>query len=233
MINSFVAIDLETTGVDPSVDKIIEIGAIKVIDGVEQGVFSSFVNPGMPVPWRITEITGIDDSMVVMAPSIEEVLPQVLEFVGDLPLLGHNIKFDYSFLKSAALNCGAGFEKEGIDTLRIARILAPELESKRLEFLCGHYGIDAGQSHRAFDDARSAMRLYEVLGAMENATEDTLRAVKLEFKPKKKSPITAAQLKYLNALVEKYHIQLPADPETLTKSEASRKIDEIITTYGR
>ncbi len=233
MINSFVAIDLETTGVDPSVDKIIEIGAVKVVDGVEQEEFSTFVNPGVPVPWRITEITGIDDSMVVMAPSIEAVLPDVLEFIGDLPLLGHNIKFDYSFLKTAALNCGQSFEKDGIDTLRIARILAPELESKRLEFLCAHYGIDAGHSHRALDDARSAMRLYELLAAMEKADEEILRGVKLEFKPKKTSPITAAQLKYLNALAAKYHIQLPVPPENMTKSEASKAIDGIISNYGK
>lgn len=232
MIKSFVAIDLETTGVDASEDKIIEIGAIKIIDGVEQGIFSSFVNPGMPVPARITDITGIDDKMLKDAPVIEDILDEVLDFIGDLPLLGHNIKFDYSFLKCAALSCGNTFEKDGIDTLRMARKLLPDLESKRLEHLCKHFEINPGKSHRAFDDARSAMQLYEKLCDLENAAEED-KLIKLEYSVKKKSPITPAQLKYLNALVTKYRIALDINPEQMTKSEASKTIDGILSQYGR
>lgn len=233
MVKSFVAIDLETTGVDPSVDKIIEIGAIKIVDGVEVGVFSSFVNPQMPVPARITEITGIDDEMVKDAPVFSEILDAVLDFIGDLPILGHNIKFDYSFLKCAVLSNGKSFEKDGIDTLRIARMLMPELESKKLEFLCRYFEIDPGSSHRAFDDARSAMKLYEKLCAMENADEIVDKLSQLEYKVKKKSPITDAQLNYLKVLVTKYKITLEIEPEKLTKSEASRVIDNILSEHGR
>ncbi len=135
MINSFVALDLETTGISPAEDRIIEIGAIKVVDGKEQAVFSTFVNPEMKIPPRITQITGINDSMVCGAPVLKDIFLNLLEFLEEYPLLGHNIIFDYSFLKTAAVNMDLPFEKQGIDTLKMARRVYANLESKSL---CAH-----------------------------------------------------------------------------------------------
>lgn len=233
MINSFIAIDLETTGINPANDRIIEIGALKVINGMENKTFCSFVNPRMRISDRITDITGIDNEMVSNAPVIEDIFDELLEFMEDLPLLGHNILFDYSFLKCAAVSMNREFEKTGIDTLRLARKILPEAESKKLEFLCRYLQIDPGSSHRAFDDARSARLLYEKLHDVSPEDEGFEKPQKLEFGIKKKSPITPAQLKYLKALAAAHNIVLETEPESMTKNDASRMIDYILSVYGR
>ena len=113
MITSYVSIDLETTGLNPKTDKIIEIGAVKVIDGKAVDTFRTYVNPGRVLEERIVELTGICQEQVDEAPPIGDVLPALAEFLEDLPLLGHRILFDYSFLKKAAANQKLPFEKKG------------------------------------------------------------------------------------------------------------------------
>lgn len=233
MINTFVALDLETTGISPTLDRIIEIGAVKIIDGVMEGQIKTFINPRMHIDARITELTGIDDEMVKDAPELDEILEDVFEFIGDLPLLGHNILFDYSFLKHAAEQKKIPFEKKGIDTLRIARVVLPELESKKLTDLCKYFQIDPGNSHRAYDDALSAMQLYSCLCEVRPDEEFVDQLIALQFKSKKQSPITAAQLRYLKALVTAHGVSLDKEIESMTKSEASREIDRILSTFGR
>lgn len=233
MINSFIALDLETTGISPAEDRIIEIGAIKVIDGRECDVFSTFVNPKRKIPARITEITGIDDEMVADAPVIQEVFPKLQDFLEEYPLLGHNILFDYSFLKTAAVNMDCPFEKPGIDTLKIARRVYKQAESKRLDFLCEYLQIDPGKSHRAYDDARSAKLLYEKM-YMENPDDEGFsKTVVLEFGIKKRQPVTPAQLRYLKALLQTHGIVPEVELGSLTKNEASKMIDKIVSSYGR
>ena len=97
MINTYISIDLETTGLNPKKDKITEIGAIKVVDGKTVDTFSTLVNPGRKLEQRIIDLTGIQDSELENAPYIEEVMPKLMEFLEDMPLLGHSILFDYSF----------------------------------------------------------------------------------------------------------------------------------------
>jgi len=103
MVNSFICLDLETTGLNPKTDKIIEIGAIRIENGVQTGTFETFVNPGRLLEERITELTGIRDEDLQNAPPIQAVLPGFLEFAGDLPLLGHSVLFDFSFIKKKPL----------------------------------------------------------------------------------------------------------------------------------
>lgn len=160
---SFVALDLETTGLDPRQNRIIEVGAVKYIDGKRTEDFASFVDPELLIPARITQITGIDDRMVEGAPKIGEVLPRLFGFIGNLPILGHNITFDYGFLCQNAANMKLTFGARGIDTHRIAKALLPDLPSRSLESLCGCYHIVEEPRHRAFSDAAAAARLYECL----------------------------------------------------------------------
>lgn len=230
MIRSYIAIDLETTGINPQEEKIIEIGAIKVIDGQECGEFKTFVNPGRKIPQRITEITGINDEMVCDAPYFEDIVEELQDFMGELPLLGHNVIFDYSFLKCAMAAMGKSFEKDGIDTLKLARKIIPDAESKKLEYLCGYYNINPGNSHRAFDDARSARLLYEKLYEQNPEHEGFLKTMKLQYGIKKTAPITPAQLKYLRSLVSIHKLTLKVPLEELSKNEASRLIDTILST---
>ena len=124
-MREYVSLDLETTGLEPKRDRIIEIGAAKIRDGQVQETYSLLVDPRVKIPERITDLTGISDQMVEGQPFVEEAVTGLLEFCEELPLLGHNLMFDYSFVKHSAVNMGLPFEKQGMDTLKIARVLPP------------------------------------------------------------------------------------------------------------
>lgn len=246
MINSFICLDLETTGLNPKTDKIIEIGAIRVENGIEMQTFETFVNPGRLVEDRITKLTGIRDEDIKDAPVIEEILPEFLEFAKDLPLLGHSILFDYSFIKKAAVNQKLTFEREGVDTLKIARKYLTELPHRSLEYLCGYYGIEHNP-HRALWDVRATIRLHEILweqfGEKEiltmtqtdnaNKKKSLFAPAKLVYQAKKDSPITNSQKERLYKLIKQHKIETVYDIDRLTKSEASRYTDRILSEYGQ
>lgn len=153
---SFVAFDLETTGLDPSKDEIIEFGLVKVIEGQETEVLTSLVRPGRSLPVRVKRLTGLQDSDFNEAPEIEDVLPQLLTFIGDLPMVGHNIRFDYDFLVTAS---GQQLKNELYDTLELSRYLLPSAGSHRLGDLCESLAIIIPSQHRALDDARGSANL--------------------------------------------------------------------------
>lgn len=163
MEQSYVAVDLETTGLEAKRDKIIEIGAIHVVKGREIAAFHSMVNPHRRLKEKITELTGITDDMVENAPDIGDIIEEFAEFCGQAPLLGHRIMFDYSFLKRAAVNHGIPFEKNGIDTLKLCRHFLPEDQPKNLSAACEFFGIRRKKAHRALEDARDAHYLYQRL----------------------------------------------------------------------
>lgn len=233
MINSYVCIDLETTGLNPKLDKIIEIGAVKVIDGQKVAIFSTFVNPGRKLEERIIQLTGITQKQVDMAPEIEQVLPELIAFLEDLPLLGHRILFDYSFLKKAAVNQKYAFEKVGIDTLRIARVFLPQLEHRTLEYLCKYYEIPH-TAHRAIGDAEATCQLYHIL-VEKYYTQDgrIFEPQPLIYSVKKETPATKPQKERLCRLIEQHNLMVDYDIEKLTRSEASRYTDLILAKYGR
>lgn len=229
MINSYISIDLETTGLDPKLDKITEIGAIYVENGEVVRSFSTLVNPGRKLEKRIVELTGIRDEDLANAPYIEEVLPKLMEFMEELPLLGHGVLFDYSFLKKAAVNQKLCFEKKAVDTLRIARRYLQKLESRSLPNLCIHYGI-GHHAHRALNDAQATHELYERLvrefGNCPDA-EEVFRPKPLLYRVKRDTPATIAQKEQLTRLLTEQGIFLNVDVERLTRSEASRYVDRI------
>lgn len=227
----FTVLDLETTGLNPKTDKIIEIGAIKVRGGQITERFESFVNPGRKLEKRIASLTGITDEDLADAPQIEEVLPQLLAFIGEDVLVGHRILFDYSFVKKAAVNQKLSFEKQGIDTLKIARKVLSGLESRKLPFLCEHYKIPL-KAHRAVNDAEATAELYFKLSE-EFAQEELYQPQPLVYKVKKDSPITRGQREQLYKLVQVHKLVMDCDIDKLTKSEASRLADKIILQYGR
>ncbi len=240
--DSYVSIDLETTGLNPRQDRIIEIGAVKVIEGQIADSYSVLVNPGRNLEEHITELTGIRDEQLRGAPYIEEVLPEAMDFLEDLPLLGHSILFDFSFLKKAAVDRKLVFEKKGIDTLKIARKYLADLEHRSLDYLCQHYGIEH-RAHRALEDARATHFLYWKLielfyekDDMEQKAQEKTEKGKnggvfdphpLCFRVKRDTPATKAQREQLYRLLEQHKIVLSADVERLTRSEASRWIDKI------
>ncbi len=233
MIDTYVSIDLETTGLQPKTDKIIEIGAVKVRCGQPAGTFQTFVNPGRIVNEQVVELTRIRQEEVDHAPYMEEILPGLLCFLEDLPLLGHRVLFDYAFLKKAAVNAGHPFEKQGMDTLRIARRFLPQLEHRTLEYLCTYYGIPH-QAHRAYEDAQATSRLYQVLARQFYEQEAELfQPRELHYAVKKDSPASERQKQRLYELMRKHKIAVNFDMDTITRSEASRYTDKILAKYGR
>lgn len=234
MLKNYVIVDLETTGLRADTDKIIEIGAIKIENGHES-IYNSFVNPEISIGEKIVEIVGITDEMVKDAPKIGDIIGEFIEFTRDLPLLGHNLLFDFGFLKTAAVQNGYRFQKKGLDTLDIARKYLPELESRKLEYLCKYFGIQDERHHRAWNDAKVTGELYHILcEKFENAEENkkVFEAKELYFEIKKASPITPRQKSYLNSLLLKHSIKPDYVIDELTKSEASRLIDRILSKYG-
>lgn len=231
MIQDYTAIDIETTGLDPKLEKMIEVGAVKVRNGQITDCFESLVQPGRKLSETIIKLTGITDETLKDAPEPKEVIPKLLDFLGEDILLGHSIMFDYSFLKRAAVNLGFVFEKRGIDTLKIARAKLQNLESRRLDFLCDYYKIPH-QAHRAMEDAKAASILYGKL-AEEFYEERLFTPVTLVYKAKREGPITVQQKERLYKLIEAHKLIIDYDIDKLTRNEANRIADKIILQYGR
>lgn len=233
MIDSYVCLDLETTGLDPKKDKIIEIGAVKVKDREVVDIMETFVNPERPLEERIIALTGIKDEQLSNAPDIKEILPKLIDFIGDDILLGHRVSFDYSFVKKAAINQRLKFEKFGIDTLKLARKFLPDLESRSLEFLCRHFEIEHS-AHRALADAKATSELYyKLVELFYEGHEDVFKPKLLSYNAKPDTPITIPQKEQLYKLLDKHKIKVDYDVEKLTRSEASRIISQILVEYGR
>ena len=232
-IKNYTVIDLEMTGLSAKNDKIIEIGAARVRGGEIVDTISTLVNPKQHIPQRVQELTGITDSDVENAADMDAAVDNLLDFIGDDIILGQNVTFDYSFLKKAAINNNITFSVKGIDTLKMARRILPELEHKKLDYLCEYLKVDPGSSHRALDDALSASAIYWKMYQIKADDSGFETAAELVYNVKKDSPITEAQKNYLTALVKKHNIVLDIPVEEMTKSIASRNIDRIISEYGK
>jgi DNA polymerase-3 subunit alpha (Gram-positive type) len=150
----FIAFDIETTGLAPKTSKIIEIGAVKVVQGEIIGFFERFVNPGCPIPYNITVLTGITDEMVFDADDIDTVLPEFLCFVGELPFAAHNIRFDMSFIKLDAERLRLSIRNQEFDTVPLSRKLFAQLPNHKLGTVARHLKAEQEKAHRGLDDAR-------------------------------------------------------------------------------
>jgi len=234
MTNSYVALDLETTGIGAKKEKITEIGMVKIINGEVADTYHTMVNPHRKIPENIVELTGITDEMVKDAPGIEEIMPQVIEFCKDLPILGHQVIFDYGFLLQAAVNQKLKFEKEGIDTLKLCRKFMPPEEKKNLGAACGYFHIEQDTVHRALSDAISAHRLYEEMKKRFGEDENGAFEPKpLQYKAKKEKPASKRQKQHLRDLIKYHRINVTVQIDYLSGNEISRMIDKIIFTHGR
>ncbi|MBE6655344.1 MAG: PolC-type DNA polymerase III [Ruminococcaceae bacterium] len=155
-----VVFDLETTGLSAANCQIIEFGAVKLINGEIVDRFSSFSNPGVPIPEKITELTSITDEMVKDAPPVDTVLKDFLAFVGDSLLVAHNAKFDTGFLRAAAERSGVAFENPWLDTVAISQYVNPDLKKHTLDAIAKHYRLDDFHHHRAVDDAETLAAIF-------------------------------------------------------------------------
>jgi len=158
--DSYVVFDIETTGFSSSRNRIIEIGAVKVINGVITDKFSTFVNPDVPIPFEIEQLTGINDNMVLPYPKINEILPQFLEFCGDSVLVAHNAAFDVGFIAYNAARLNLAFDPTVIDTVALARLLLPKLNRYKLDTVAKALNISLANHHRAVDDAGCTAEIF-------------------------------------------------------------------------
>ncbi|MDK2809297.1 MAG: polymerase subunit alpha, Gram-positive type [Petroclostridium sp.] len=156
----FVVFDIETTGLSAEKDRITEIGAVKISNGEIIDRFQTFVNPQMPIPPKIIELTGITDDMVKDAPVMNEVLVDFLEFSKDCVLVAHNAQFDVSFMKANARRLDIQFDYCFLDTLELCRALFPELKRHKLNIVAQHLGIKLENHHRAVDDAAATAEIF-------------------------------------------------------------------------
>ena len=165
LTGEYVAFDLETTGFYARRDKIIEIGAVRMRDGVEIARYQTFVDPGVKLTKRISELTGITDDMIQGAPTIEKALPEFLEFVGDSVLVAHNADFDTTFIRWACHQQGIEYNLTSVDTCTISQNILTELSKHKLDVVAKHFELDDFNHHRAGDDALVCGRIFGRLSA--------------------------------------------------------------------
>ena len=158
--DSYVVFDLETTGFSPHQNKIIEIGAVKVVKGEVVDTFSEFVNPQVPIPYQIENLTGINDRMVMDAPVIEEILPKFMAFCTGSVMVAHNADFDMSFIVENAKRQNLPCDYTVLDTVALARMLMPHLGNFKLNNISKHLGINLENHHRAVDDATATSEIF-------------------------------------------------------------------------
>lgn len=174
--DTYVVFDLETTGFSPIKDKIIEIGAVKVEQGRITERFSTFVNPKVPIPFQITQLTSITDQMVMDAPDIETVLPKFLAFVGDAVLVAHNASFDVGFIEQNCRYQDIIPDFTSVDTVAMARILLPTLSKFKLNVVANALHISLENHHRAVDDAGATAEIFvKFVEMLRDRNVDSLR----------------------------------------------------------
>ena len=197
--DAFVVFDIETTGFSPVKNKIIEIGAVKIEKGEITDHFSVFVNPKVPIPYEITKLTGIQDSMVLDAESIEEVLPKFLDFCQGAVLVAHNANFDMSFILENCKRQGFSTEYTYVDTLGLARVLLPAQGKHTLDAVCKTLKISLENHHRAVDDAKATAEIFLRFIAMLKEQQITTLAQVNDLG--EDSPSAIAKLPYYHAIL--------------------------------
>ena len=160
LTDSYVVFDIETTGFSPVENRIIEIGAVRVKDGAIADKFSAFINPKVPVPYEIQNLTHITDDMLIGEPEIDVVLPKFLEFIGDDALVAHNANFDMSFIMENCRRLGIDREFTFVDTVQISRSILTKLNKHKLDNVCKELGISLENHHRAVDDAGATAEIF-------------------------------------------------------------------------
>lgn len=208
---SFVVLDFETTGLSPRRDEVIEAGAVHFDGAVGGASYHALACPGRPIPERATEVHGITNEAVELAPPFTDSVPDLVRFLGERVVVAHHARFDGTFLRFAAGRAGLPpILNPLLCTVRLSRRLFPELASHNLEALCRHHGIPRRARHRALEDAEATAWLLDVL--LERAEEEGV-----------------ATLDELLALGAPPGVSTPRAPRPLTEQEQLQLEDAILT----
>jgi len=233
LLKEYISVDLEMSGLNPKEDRIIEIGAVKVINGEVTEHFTRLVNPHRKISPEIRNLTGLTNEELEDGVEDWEAICEFIDFAGELPFVGHHIISDVSFIRTVAANHKVSVPNPVVDTLDISRKLLPHEQKKSLEALCVYAEIDRSKGHRAYDDAYATHLLLQWMMKHPTAEEKWFLPRQLIYKVKKQGPITKAQVRQLTELIAYHKLDLDIEIGSLTKNEASRKIDKILFTYGR
>lgn len=160
---SYVVFDFETTGMNAEINRIIEIGAVKVMDNEITGTFNTLINPEQYIPRSISQLVHITNDMVADKPAIDVILPRFCEFIGDLPLIAHNASFDMGFLLANCQRENIDINNPVIDTLQLSRKYNKECAKHNLAYLTGYFDINLKNAHRAYFDALATCELYRII----------------------------------------------------------------------
>ncbi len=161
-VDDYIILDFETTGLSPENDRILEIGAVKVINDEIVDEFNELINPERVIPPYISSKINITNDMVFDKRTIQEVLPDLMKFIGDFTIIAHNAKFDISFLINNLKRIGENFENPVIDTLYLSRKYL-NLEKNNLTYLSAHFGIEHNNAHRALADVLALFEVYKII----------------------------------------------------------------------
>lgn len=234
-IRDYTVIDLEMTGLAAKNNKIIEIGAVRVRGGLKTETYGTLVNPHCNIEPIVSHLTGITDRMLADGMEEDKAVSGLLDFIGDDVIVGHNVSFDYSFIKQWAVNKKIPLELKACDTLKMARGLLPEEQKKKLEALCEYFCIKRVNAHRALDDAIETWQIYEKLADMAQQEGETqlLEPTPLKLNVKRQTPATRRQIEQLKGYIKTYRIAEKIDWKKLTRSEASRTYDRFRKKYGK
>lgn len=234
MLENYVVIDLEMTGLNAKTDAILEVGAVRVREGSVTDTYGALICTGRELSPKVMELTGITQEMADEGEKPETVMEAFFTFVGEDILVGQNVIFDYSFLKQWAVNHSFSFERNAVDTLKLARLFLPKEQKKDLESLCAYFAVKRENAHRALDDALATQEILERLkSAYGEGQADAFLPYSLQYKAKKQTPATGRQIEYLKRYAAYYNIELPKSLDLLTRSEASRLTDRLIAKHGK
>ncbi len=236
MINEYVVLDLEMTGLSAKTDQVIEIGAVKIKDNEIIDRFGGLVNPKCKIPERVSALTGITNEMLENALEKDAAMERLLDFLEGYILVGQNINMDYGFLKQWAVNHKRPLEAKALDTLKLARKLLPGEQSKKLEDLCVFFKVERKAEHRAMEDAIETWQIFEklkTLAMVQGKGEEYLKPQPLIYHAKKQSKASPRQIQRLKEYRAAKGITEEINWENLTKSEASRMMDKYILVHGR
>ncbi len=235
--SAIVVLDFETTGLNIHTDRMIEIGAVKIQDGKVVDTYSTFINPGTPLPPVITEITGITDGMLVDAPTAKEALPQLMAYIGDAVIAAHNAKFDAGILRSELMRIGKDFSIPILDTLTLAQQLYPDFKRYNLASVCRALGVKLKNAHRAVHDAKATAEcLIIMLRELHNRGIDNLGQINQQLNEllrTRRSHVTLLAtnqrgIQQLNELVSLSHLDYFNRVPTIPREEIEKRRHDLL-----
>ncbi len=232
-IRNYTVFDLEMTGLSAENNRIIEIGALHVRDGKMADTMVTLVNPHVPISPIVVRMTKITDAMLQHGKEEDVAVPELIDFIGSDIIVGHSVAYDFRFIKQWAVEHKVPLELWSCDTLMLAQKLLPEEQSKRLSALCKYFKVPRIHAHRALDDAIETWQVFEILSDMAQKEGQMQLLDPVLLKGTQQSLASNRQKQRLKDYMKTHGIHDQVSWDTLTRSQASRRMDHYRARYGK